>query len=1134
MPITAEQLIFQLSAKVSGFENEISAAANIFDKAAARIESGFGRMDKRIEQSSRANASNVKTMVTAITGALGVREVAQYADAWTKAKNALVSAKVPTQAQASTMERLFKQSQDYSVQLNSQVSLYGQVSRAAAGLTDNTDDVFRFTEAVAAGLKADGRSASEASGALLQLGQALRSPIIQAEEFNSLIDGAPSLLEAAANGIARFNGDLGALIATAKGGDLASREFFEGVIKGSNELKARVGQSADTFEGAFVRIENALTRYIGRTDEGLSASQRLIAGLNAFADDFDNVADTALKLAAVISGALVGRAIGGMITTIPIAIVSVRLLMLASSGAASAASFMAANFGGATRAIAATTAASRAFKIAAVGLLAGPIGAILGGVVTTFIAFSDQIFTAGENTEAAAAKADRYAAALRRIEGAADKAGDAVEDSGKKFLQSEVSRLKEALKTDEEAYRAAAEAVSKEVDAYLKSLQEVEDIYGDDPKFKAQVAGLKAIREGLDGTAAGADRAKEALGKLVNENEGEFGSLSSALKPLIQDLKVYASLIAESTAGLNDMANARQKLTGFRSESREEAQRARQADAFLNEQKALELRTSREKEIASLAEKYMKEATEAAKASKNAGLAITKAEAEAKARETVSARGGQEGFEGAVSGYVGRVVGAESGGDTAAKNPNSSATGLGQFIKSTWLALFKKHFPGEASGMTDAAILAMRTDAAKSRTLIEAYARENAAILQQAGISVNDAADEYKLQLAHFLGPQGAINVLKAAPGTLASAVLPASAVKANPTILGGGRTVDDVIAYGQKRAGQTSSGTERIDARDNFAKRLEEQRAYIETLKEETGLRAGLNPLVDDYGQKLSTLQAAQQLFADAQREGTDAGKELQSVQQLLKGDLSGLSPIAREQALAMRALAEETGTAEAAGNRLIESQADLKDRMAESSAFGKDVLGGFIRDLRAGQDETDALANALDKLADKLLDMALDGLFNTSGGGGGFLGNVFGSLFGGGFKANTTLGNFLTKGYSSGTANTGGSRGKPAGVVHGQEAVIPLPSGGKVPVQLSAPNLVPLPLQAPDLSGYGRSSPDIRYVEVPYVAEMVASDNGEMISRFRRISQEEIGSATPQIVGKSVAAVGKRARTTKSYLGG
>ena len=39
---------------------------------------------------------------------------------------------------------------------------------------------------------------------------------------------------------------------------------------------------------------------------------------------------------------------------------------------------------------------------------------------------------------------------------------------------------------------------------------------------------------------------------------------------------------------------------------------------------------------------------------------------------------------------------------------------------------------------------------------------------------------------------------------------------------------------------------------------------------------------------------------------------------------------------------------------------------------------------------------------------------------------------------------------GYSSGTANTGGTRDEPRGVVHGQEAVIPLPSGSRVPVMV------------------------------------------------------------------------------------
>lgn len=157
-----------------------------------------------------------------------------------------------------------------------------------------------------------------------------------------------------------------------------------------------------------------------------------------------------------------------------------------------------------------------------------------------------------------------------------------------------------------------------------------------------------------------------------------------------------------------------------------------------------------------------------------------------------------DGLDGTVDRYVDQIVKAESAGNANAKNPNSSATGLGQFIEGTWLDLFKKNFPDRAKNMSDATILALRTDADISRDLIRAYARDNAEILRQAGVSVNEAA----LHLAHFLGPQGAVAVLQAKSGTLASSVLTRQAVASNPTILGGGATVDDVIKYAEGRAG--------------------------------------------------------------------------------------------------------------------------------------------------------------------------------------------------------------------------------------------------------------------------------------------------------------------------------------------
>lgn len=162
-------------------------------------------------------------------------------------------------------------------------------------------------------------------------------------------------------------------------------------------------------------------------------------------------------------------------------------------------------------------------------------------------------------------------------------------------------------------------------------------------------------------------------------------------------------------------------------------------------------------------------------------------------------------FEAALSGtLVDRIIGVESGGDPTARNPNSTATGLGQFIESTWVNLFEKYFPERAAALGRDEILALREDAALSRQMVELYIRENGNALRAAGQAVNDA----NLYLAHFLGPQSAINLLSAAPGTSANAVLGADQIAANQSILDG-KTREEVIAWAQRKVGVSETELE-------------------------------------------------------------------------------------------------------------------------------------------------------------------------------------------------------------------------------------------------------------------------------------------------------------------------------------
>lgn len=143
----------------------------------------------------------------------------------------------------------------------------------------------------------------------------------------------------------------------------------------------------------------------------------------------------------------------------------------------------------------------------------------------------------------------------------------------------------------------------------------------------------------------------------------------------------------------------------------------------------------------------------------------------------------------------------ESGFKADAEAATSSATGLYQFTRGTWLDMFKHN--GNELGFSDLSksivsgsagrlsvfdkaveqkILSLREDTEASAKFAAVYARDNASTLGQ---NLNRDLDATDLYLAHFLGASGASQILSAddtAPNIYASHVVP-DAAKANRSI---------------------------------------------------------------------------------------------------------------------------------------------------------------------------------------------------------------------------------------------------------------------------------------------------------------------------------------------------------------
>ena len=370
----------------------------------------------------------------------------------------------------------------------------------------------------------------------------------------------------------------------------------------------------------------------------------------------------------------------------------------------------------------------------------------------------------------------------------------------------------------------------------------------------------------------------------------------------------------------------------------------------------------------------------------------------------------------AVKRYVDQVVKAESGGDANARNPASTATGLGQFIEETWLSLFKQAFPDRAQGMTDAAILALRRDADISRQMIEDYAAENADVLRRAGVSVDEAA----LHLAHFLGAGDASKVLTAASGTPLQGLISSASIRANPTILGGGRTVDDAIAYANRRANTT-----RVAAGD---------------LTDTEKLKTSVDELFASFERETTALDRV----ADARKVSTYEAVRAAEVAKLE----NALRRAGIDDLEAYRGKIDEVTAARA--REVVEQQRSAaaaeqaKASQAELLSSGREFAGTMAHAWKDGANGMEAFGQALERLSDRLLDMGLDSLFAipaagaVAPAGGGIIDGIIGGIgkFFGGFFAD---GGYLAPGQWG----MAGERG-PEPIFGGRSGITVVPNGG------------------------------------------------------------------------------------------
>ena len=281
-----------------------------------RIREDGSRVVKRnledVGNTAEKAASGVdilKRALGALTAFIAVDQIRKYADAWASASGQIRIATKDIAEAAAVQEQLYKTAQNTRQGFTDIVELYSRTARSGKELGASQAQLIKFTENVGKTLAASSTSAQQAQGALMQMGQALGGGIVRAEEFNSILEGAPAILQVVANHIEGAEGSIGKLRAMMKDGELTSKAFFDAMLAGSEEIDDKFGKASFTISQGFTLISNAFMRWIGQTDSALGISNTLGQAMKWIADNMDTVAAAALSVGAAIAVAFTPTAI---------------------------------------------------------------------------------------------------------------------------------------------------------------------------------------------------------------------------------------------------------------------------------------------------------------------------------------------------------------------------------------------------------------------------------------------------------------------------------------------------------------------------------------------------------------------------------------------------------------------------------------------------------------------------------------------------------------------------------------------------------------------------------------------------------------------------------------------------------
>lgn len=274
------------------------------------MERGFDKTSRSIDTTERS-MSSLSRVAVALTAALSVQQVAEYADAWATVNNKLSNSLRPSEQLADVTERVFNITQQTRSSLDATASLYARLERATRQYGTSAGDLAKLTTIINQGFVVSGATAQEAENAIIQLSQGLASGALRGEEFNSVNEQGNRLIVALADSMGVSIGQMRNMAAQGK---LTTDVVVNGLLSQGTVIGAEFANTTTTISQALQVAGNNITKFFGE-------NSTVKTGAAIFSDAVVTISENIGGLSALLTGvaAILGSRYVGALTMATVA-----------------------------------------------------------------------------------------------------------------------------------------------------------------------------------------------------------------------------------------------------------------------------------------------------------------------------------------------------------------------------------------------------------------------------------------------------------------------------------------------------------------------------------------------------------------------------------------------------------------------------------------------------------------------------------------------------------------------------------------------------------------------------------------------------------------------------------------------